>query len=241
MNIQVVHDYGQLCDAAAYIIASQVITKPDSVIGTASGGTVLGVYSKLVDLYEQGLVDFSSVKIFNNDEFQGLDKEHTQSRFNLLSANLIDRININPDNFHIPKGTAKEDFPECKRYEKSIDAAGGVDLQILGIGVNGHIGFNEPSDFFAPYTYLADLNETTREANVRFFGHISKVPQKAYSVGVGTIMRARKIILVAEGEWKAQAIKAMIQKRVTPQLPASILQFHGNVTVIIDEKAASML
>ncbi len=241
MNIQVVHNYEQLCEIAAYIIASQVITDPKSVLGTASGTTALGVYRKIEELYEDGYADFSKIRIFNLDEFLGLDRNHEQSRFNLLKANLIDRINIPPDNFFLPCGTAEEVFPECKRYEKLIDQTGGIDLQLLGIGVNGHIGFNEPSDHFAPYTYLADLSESTRRSNVSFFGHISDVPTKAYSMGIGTIMRARRVILVAEGEDKAWAIREMIQKRVTPQIPASILQFHNNATVLIDEAAASML
>lgn len=241
MNIQVVNNYEQLCEIAAYIIASQIITEPKSVFGTASGTTSLGVYSRLAELYESGHVDFSKTKIFNLDEFYGLDRNHEQSRYNLLRANLVDRINISPDSFNTPCGTAEEVFPECKRYEKLIDQTGGIDLQLLGIGVNGHIGFNEPADFFAPYTYLADLNESTRKSNVSFFGHISDVPGKAYSMGIGTIMRARRILLIAEGKDKAWAIREMIQKRVTPQIPASILQFHNNVTVLIDETAASML
>lgn len=241
MNIQVVHNYEQLCKMAAYIVASQIITDPNSVIGTASGSTVLGVYNGLVELYEAGHVDFSKVKLFNLDEFYGLDKHHEQSRYNLIKANLVDRINMPLENFNLPCGTAEEVFPECKRYEKLIDHTGGIDLQLLGIGVNGHIGFNEPSDYFAPYTYLVELSESTRSSNVSFFGHISEVPTKAYSVGIGTIMRAENILLIAEGEDKAWAIKEMIQKRVTPQIPASILQFHDNVTVLIDEAAASML
>ena len=241
MNIQVVQSYEQLCRIAAYTIASQIVSNPKSIIGTASGSTVIGVYSKLVNLYETGDVDFNNVRIFNMDEFLGLDKDHEQSRYNLIKTNLVDRINMPLENFNIPCGTADEIFPECKRYEKLIDQFGGIDFQLLGIGVNGHIGFNEPSDFFAPYTYLAELNESTRQSNLSFFDDIVDVPNKAFSIGVGTIMRARRILLVAEGEDKAWAIKEMIQKRVTPLLPASILQFHGNATILIDEAAASML
>lgn len=241
MNIQVVQSYEQLSKIAAYIVASQVVTNPNSVLGTATGTTTIGVYSKLVNLYEEGDVDFCKVKIFNLDEFLGLDKKHEQSRYNFIRTNLVDRINIPLENFNIPCGSVEETFPECKRYEKSIDAAGGIDLQILGIGVNGHIGFNEPADFFAPYTYLADLTESTRKSNVNFFNHITEVPKQAFSVGIGTIMRARKILLVAEGEEKALAIKEMLQKKVTPYFPASVLQLHNDVTVLIDGAAASKL
>lgn len=241
MNIQVVQNYEQLCKIAAYIIASQIVTDPKSIIGTASGETVIGVYTELVELYEAGHLDFSKVKVFNLDEFMGLDKSHEQSRYNFIKTNLIDRINMPIENFNIPNGTAPEVFPECKRYEKLIDHSGGIDLQILGLGVNGHIGFNEPSDIFTPYTYLADLEEETRRSNICFFDSLSDVPKQAYSVGIGTIMRAKKILLVAEGYEKAWAIKEMIQKRVTPSVPASILQFHQNATILIDEAAASML
>ncbi len=243
MNIQVVQNYGQVSRIAAFIIASQIITDPRSILGTASGETAIGVYAELAELYDAGYLDFSKVRMFNLDEFRNLDKSHEQSRYNFIKANLIDRVNIPIANFNIPNGTVPESdvFAECKRYEKLIDSSGGIDVQLLGLGVNGHIGFNEPADFFAPYTYLADLREETRQSNICFFDDIDQVPRQAFSVGIGTIMRARKIVLVAEGYEKAWAIKEMIQKRVTPQVPASILQFHPDATILIDEAAASML
>ena len=241
MNIQVVQSYEQLSRIAAYIIASQIVTNPRTIFGTASGSTSIGVYSELSELYDAGYLDFSKVKIFNLDEFLGLDKSHEQSRYNFIKTNLVDRINMPVENFNIPNGTATEIFAECKRYEKLIDSSGGIDLQLLGIGVNGHIGFNEPGDFFTPYTYLADLEDDTRKSNLSFFEELDQVPRQAFSVGIGTIMRARKILLVAEGYEKAWAIKEMIQKRVTPGMPASILQFHADATILIDEAAASML
>ena len=241
MNIQVVQDYEQMSRIAAFMIASQVISKPQSVIGTAPGDTTLGAYSRLVDYYEAGDVDFSKLRIFNLDEYWGLDKDHVQSAYNYMKTNLVDRINMSPDAFYIPDGAVKDVFPECKRYEKSIDQCGGIDLQLLGLGRNGHIGFNEPSDYFSPYTYLVDLSETTREDNAHFFRNIDEVPREAISMGIGTIMRARRILLVATGYEKASAVREMIAKRVTPACPASILQFHPDTTILLDEAAASLL
>lgn len=241
MNIQVVQNYEQLSRIAAFMIATQVISKPASIIGTAPGYTTLGVYSSLADHYESGDLDFSKVQIFNLDEYWGLDRDHVQSHYNYIKTNIIDRINVPLDSFNIPNGAAIDVFQECKRYEKSIDKAGGIDLQLMGIGRNGHIGFNEPSDCFSPYTYLVKLSDTTREANAHFFRNIDEVPREAISMGIGTIMRARKIILVASGIEKAPAIREMIAKRITPSCPASILQFHPDVTILIDEAAASFL
>ncbi len=241
MNIQVVQNYEQLCKIAAFIIAAQVISKPKTVLGTATGSTALGVYSSLCDIYEDGDVDFSKTQIFNLDEYWGLDKTHIQSHYNYIRTNLVDRINIPEDSFNIPDGSAIEVFEECKRYEKSIDKAGGIDLQLLGLGRNGHIGFNEPSDYFSPYTYLVELLELTRISNAHFFNHINEVPKEAISMGIGTIMRAKKVLLVASGYEKASAIREMVEKKVTPACPASILHFHQDATILIDEAAASLL
>lgn len=241
MNIQVVQNYEQLSRIAAFMIATQVISKPDSIIGTATGSTALGVYSSLVEHYESGDVDFSRIKIFNLDEYWGLDKDHVQSHYNYIRTNLVDRINVSVDSFNIPNGAAVDVFPECKRYEKFIDKSGGIDLQLLGLGRNGHIGFNEPADNFSPYTYLVELSDLTRESNAHFFSKFDEVPREAISMGIGTIMRARKILLVASGIEKASAIRDMIAKRVTPECPASILQFHPDTTILIDEAAASLL
>lgn len=241
MNIQVVQNYEQMSRIAAFMIASQVISKPKSIIGTAPGDTTLGAYSRLVEYYEAGDVDFSKIQIFNLDEYWGLDKDHVQSAYNYMKTNLVDRINMSPDDFHIPNGAAMDIFPECKRYEKSIDQCGGIDIQLLGLGRNGHIGFNEPSDCFSPYTYLVGLSDTTREDNAHFFRNIDEVPREAISMGIGTIMRARKILLVASGYEKASAVREMVAKRVTPACPASILQFHPDTTILIDEAAASLL
>lgn len=241
MNIQVLPDYEQLCKIAGYMIASQVISKPNTVLGAATGATALGVYSALCNHYDAGDVDFSRTKIFNLDAYYGLEKSHIQSHYNYTVTNLIDRINVPIESFFIPDGVTNDVHAECKNYEKLIDLMGGIDLQLLGLGRNGHIGYNEPSDSFSPYTYLVDLSETTREANAHYFEHISDVPHKAISMGIGTIMKAKKIILFASGYEKATAVREMVEKRVTPKCPASILQFHSNVTVLLDEAAASML
>jgi len=241
MNIQVVQNYEQMSRIAAFMIASQVVSKPKSIIGTAPGDTTLGAYARLAEYYEAGDVDFSKIQIFNLDEYWGLDKDHVQSHYNYMKTNLVDRINMSPDAFYIPNGAAVDIFPECKRYEKFIDSCGGIDIQLLGIGINGHIGFNEPSDYFSPYTYLVELSEVTRESNAHFFRSIDEVPREAISMGIGTIMRARKILLVASGYEKASAVREMIAKKVTPCCPASILQFHPDTTILIDEAAASLL
>lgn len=241
MNIQVVHDYKQLSRIAAFMITTQVISKPNTIIGTAAGSTTLGVYDALADHYDNGDVDFSKTQIFNLDEYWGFDKDHVQSNYNYIKTNLIDRINVQKDCFYSPNGAVMEVFPECKRYEKFIDQCGGIDIQLLGLGRNGHIGFNEPSDFFAPYTYLVELSETTRTANSRFFKNIDEVPREAISMGIGTIMRARRILLLASGVEKAAAVRDMIAKKVTPACPASILQFHPDATILLDEAAASLL
>lgn len=241
MNIQVVQNYEQMSRIAAFMIASQVIYKPTTIFGTSPGETTLGIYSCLAEHYEMGDVDFSKIRIFNLDEYWGLDKDHVQSHHNYIKTNVVDRINMSPDAFNIPDGAALDIFPECKRYEKYIDQCGGIDIQLLGIGRNGHIGFNEPSDCFSPYTYLVELSEETREDNAHFFHNIDDVPREAISMGIGTIMRARKIVLVASGYEKASAIREMIAKRVTPACPASILQFHPDATIIIDEAAAALL
>jgi glucosamine-6-phosphate deaminase len=241
MNIQVFPDYDQVRKIAAYIIASQIITKPTTIMGTATGSTALGVYASLVDHYDAGDLDFSKVRIFNLDEYWGFDKDHQQSHYNFIKTNLVDLINMPNESLYVPDGTAVEVFPECKRYEKFIDKCGGIDIQLLGLGRNGHIGFNEPGDHFSPYTYLAELSESTREANAIYFHNLDEEPREAISMGIGTIMRARKIVLVASGYEKATAVREMIAKKITPDCPASILQFHPDVTILIDEAAASML
>jgi glucosamine-6-phosphate deaminase len=241
MKVQVYNDYDHARRVAAFMIAAQVISKPTSIIGSATGSTSLGVYAALVDHYDEGDVDFTKTKIFNLDEYWGFDKDHIQSHYNFIKTNLIDLINIPTESFCIPDGAAVEVFPECKRYEKLIDQSGGIDVQLLGLGRNGHIGFNEPSDHFSPYTYLVELSESTREANASFFSGIDEVPREAISMGIGTIMRARKIILVATGYDKATAVKQMLAKSINPLCPASILQIHSDATILIDQAAASML
>ena len=241
MKIYEVKDYQEMSRKAANILSAQVILKPDCVLGLATGSTPIGTYDQLVDWYNKGDVDFSEVKTVNLDEYKGLDKTNDQSYYYFMHKHLFDRVNINPDNTHVPDGTEPDAEKECARYEELIRSMGGVDIQLLGLGHNGHIGFNEPDSSFAKVTHCVDLTESTIEANKRFFASADDVPRQAYTMGIGTIMKAKKILLVASGADKAEIIAKSLTGPVTPQVPASILQFHNDVTVVCDEAAFSKL
>lgn len=241
MRLIVVDNYEEMSRKAASIISSQIILKPDSILGLATGDTPLGVYKELIRLYNDKELDFSNVKTFNLDEYYGLDKENPQSYNYYMFNNFFNHINIDKSNVHIPNGMAENIEEECSNYEKSIKSAGGIDLQILGIGGNGHIGFNEPDVNFEAETHLVTLDEKTIEANSRFFKSITEVPTKAFSMGIKTIMHSKKIVLLATGAAKAEAIKKALTEKICPEVPASILQLHQDVTVIIDKEAASLL
>lgn len=241
MNVGVYKDEQRIGQAAASVFAAQVISKPDSVLGLATGSSPIPVYNCLIEMYKKGIVDFSKVTTFNLDEYIGLTHEHPQSYYYFMQKNLFCGININEDAVHVPCGTAEDIDSEGVNYDKMIDAAGGIDVQILGIGNNGHIAFNEPCDEFPMLTHKVALTESTIEANRRFFSNKEEVPRFAISMGIGSIMKARKIILVATGKAKAQAVHDMVKGPVTPQCPASVLQLHPDVTVFVDEAAASML
>jgi len=240
MKVIITKTYEEMCQKAARIIAAQVTLKPDSVLGLATGSTPLGIYSELVKKHQQGELDFSEVCTVNLDEYVGLSADNEQSYRYFMNHNLFDHINIPKKYTYVPKGMADDPLDECDDYELLIQQLGGVDLQLLGIGGNGHIGFNEPADHFTAETHLTDLTESTIEANSRFFENKDSVPKQAITMGIGTIMQARKILLVANGESKAKAIYETLFGPVTPQVPASILRFHQDVTVIVDEAAFSM-
>lgn len=241
MRIVIAKDYDELSKKAANLLASQITLKPNSVLGLATGSTPMGAYSELIRIYEEGDISFSEVVTFNLDEYYGLDKENAQSYYYFMMENLFKNVNINKNNIYIPDGRAKDINNECLEYELKIKQAGGIDLQLLGIGRNGHIGFNEPDVKFEAETHLVTLDEDTIEANSRFFTAMEDVPRRAISMGIKTIMHSKKIILLASGEEKAETINSMINGKITPELPASVLQLHPDVVVLLDEKAACRL
>lgn len=241
MNVKVYKDANAIGEAAARIFAGQVIAKPDSILGLATGSSPIPTYSRLIEWYQQGILDFSQVTTFNLDEYMGLGHDHPQSYYYFMQENLFHGINVPVENIHVPCGTAEDIDNEGKRYDEMIAQAGGIDVQILGIGNNGHIAFNEPCEEFPMGTHKVALTQSTIEANTRFFASSDEVPRYAISMGIGSIMKARQIILVATGAAKAQAVYGMVKGPVTPQCPASVLQLHPNVTIFADEAAASQL
>ena len=242
MEVIVCKDYKVLGQRAALLFAAQVTGKPDSVFGFATGSSPISTYDYLAELYAAGAVDFSRATTYNLDEYYGMAPTEEQSYRKFMNDYLFSRINIRLENTHVLNGMTTDPEKECADYEKAIAAAGGIDMQLLGIGHDGHIGFNEPGDEFPKATHLVDLVPMTLQANARFFGgDINNVPRQALSMGIGSIMRARKVVLVANGADKANAVYGMVKGPVTPALPASILQFHPNVTVFLDEGAASRL
>lgn len=241
MRIVIAKDYQALSKKAAHIIAGQLIMKPDSVLGLATGSTPQGTYQTLVSMVEDGLVSFSKAQTFNLDEYYGLGHEDDQSYYWFMQENLFNKVDMDPSRIHIPNGLATDVTAECHDYEAQIRRCGGIDLQLLGIGRNGHIGFNEPDLKFEAITHLVDLDEDTIEANSRFFADKALVPRQAISMGIKTIMHAKKIVLLASGKEKASTVHDMVYGDIRPELPASVLQIHPDVTVIIDEAAAEGL
>ena len=239
MRIYEAEDYQDMSRKAANILAAQVILKPDCVLGLATGSSPVGTYDQLVEGYNRGDLDFSEVKTVNLDEYIGLDRGNDQSYYYFMHSHLFDRINIDPANTNVPDGMAEDIGAECERYEELIRSLGGVDIQLLGIGRNGHIGFNEPADAFDRMTHCVDLTESTIEANKRFFASADDVPRQAVSMGIGTIMKAKKILLIASGEDKADAVAKAFFGPVTPEVPPSILQLHDVVVGSADRAALS--
>lgn len=239
MKIIKAKDYEEMSRRAANVIASQVIMKPNCVLGLATGSTPIGTYKELIARYEMGDLDFGDVTSVNLDEYKGLPKENDQSYFYFMNHNLFQYININPERTFLPDGTEPDSDKECARYEAVIAETGGVDLQLLGLGHNGHIGFNEPAEDFANVTHCVDLQESTIEANKRFFASADDVPRQAYTMGIGTIMRAKKILIIVSGADKADIVQKLLFGPVTPQVPASVLQMHPDVTLVADEAALS--
>lgn len=239
MELVIVDSYRELSLRAAAHVAALLRRKPNAVLGLATGSTPVGLYQELVRLHRQEGLDFSRVTTFNLDEYWGLPDDHPASYHRFMQENLFGLVNLRPENTHIPSGTAENMEAECERYEEAIRRAGGIDLQILGIGQNGHIGFNEPGTPFTSRTRVVDLTEDTRRANARFFPSLEEVPRRAVTMGIATIMEAREILLLASGKEKAAALAAAVEGEVTPEVPASVLQTHPRVTVLADRAAAA--
>ena len=241
MNICKAKNYQDMSRKAANIISAQVIMKPHCVLGLATGSSPIGTYKQLIEWYNKGDLDFARVMSINLDEYKGLSPENPQSYRYFMNTNLFDHVNIDKTRTFVPNGLEPDPEKACAAYEEIIRQSGGIDLQLLGLGRNGHIGFNEPADSFARETHCVNLTESTIDANKRFFESENDVPRQAYTMGIGSIMKARKILVVVSGEDKADALEATICGPITPQVPASILQLHNDVTIVADEAAMSKL
>ena len=236
MKFITVDTYQKLSRQAANIISAQVILKPDSVLGLATGSSPLGTYKQLIEWYEKGDIDFSKVTSVNLDEYVGLDGTNDQSYRYFMNKNFFEHINIDINNTFVPNGCAVDLAGEGKRYDEHIAELGGIDLQLLGIGLDGHIGFNEPDKYFVKSTHVVDLHESTIKANFRFFANIDEVPKRAITMGMVSIMQAKKILLIASGKKKRDILEKAFYGPITPEIPASILQLHPDITVIYSEK-----
>jgi glucosamine-6-phosphate deaminase len=233
-------DYGEMSRKAAAVIQAQLTVKPESVLGLATGSSPIGLYDALVKAYENGEVDFARARTVNLDEYRGLAPDNEQSYRYFMQKHLFSRVNINLANTYVPNGLAADPDAECRRYDSVIERLGGTDLQLIGIGHNGHIGFNEPSDEFIAGTHLASLAEKTIEANRRFFERLEDVPRAAFTMGIGTIMKAALVLLIVSGAEKSAVLKEAFYGPVTPRLPASVLQLHRNVILAGDAAALSL-
>ena len=241
MNIKVYDNENLAGKASAMLIGAQILRKPESVLGFATGSTPVIAYKELIKMTDGKLLDWGRITTFNLDEYVGLPADHDQSYQYFMKEKLFNHVNLREKAIHLPDGMAKDPEAECMAYERAIREAGGVDLQLLGIGRNGHIGFNEPATAFAPHTQCVELTDDTIEANARFFSKADDVPRKALTMGIGTIMRAWQIVLIATGADKARAVSSMVLGPIDPQCPASILQTHPRVTIILDRAAAVAL
>jgi len=241
MRVIVCENYEEMSKKAAQLVAGQVALKPDSVLGLATGSSPVGMYENLAKMCNAGELDFSEVKSYNLDEYYPIEKSNRQSYYYFMNEQLFSKINIKPENTHIPNGEAKDPVKECEEYEKAVDSCGGVDIQILGIGQNGHIGFNEPAENLESYTHLTDLTENTIEANSRFFTKDEIIPTKALTMGMATILKAKKIILLANGEGKSRVVAELMNDKITTSVPATMLKMHSDVVLICDKEAYKLV
>ena len=234
-------DYADVSRKAANIMAAQVQLQPDCVLGLATGSSPVGAYQELIAKYQAGELDFSQVKAANLDEYVGLTKDHDQRYAYFMRSNLFDHINIDQANCNIPNGMNPDAEAECARYDAVIESLGGVDLQLLGLGPNGHVGFNEPGDALVRDTNKIELTKATIDANARFFATRDDVPKYAYTMGIGAIMKAKRVLMVVSGANKAQAVKDCFFGPIRPQAPGSILQLHPDFILVADEAALSLV
>lgn len=241
MKIYCGDNYQEMSRKAANIISAQVIMKPDCVLGLATGSTPIGIYKQLIEWFKKGDLDFSKVKTVNLDEYKGLSHNNNQSYYYFMNENLFKHVNLDPANTYLPDGLAEDAAAECVRYNGVITSLHGVDMQLLGIGHNGHIGFNEPGQAFEKETHCVKLTESTIEANSRLFDKEEEVPRYAFTMGIKSIMQAKKILLVASGEDKAEIVRKAFFGPVTPEVPASILQLHNDVTLVGDKAALRLV
>jgi glucosamine-6-phosphate deaminase len=241
MKIIRAKDYADMSRKAANVISAQVIMKPNCVLGLATGGTPVGTYQQLIEWYNKGDIDFSEVTTVNLDEYRGILKDNPQSYWYFMHKNFFDSVNVRPEAIHVPDGADLDAQEACRNYDQIIHNVGGIDLQLLGIGPDGHIGFNEPNAAFELGTHCVELTESTIEANKRFFEKKEDVPRQAYTMGIKSIMQARKVLMVANGANKADIIKTAFFGPVTPEVPASILQMHPDFTLVLDAEAAAKI
>ena len=241
MVVDIVANYDEMSLRAADIVAGKIREHPDAALGFATGGTPIGLYRELVRRHVAEGLDFSRITTFNLDEYLGLPAEHEQSYHYFMHKHLFSQVNVQPDRVHIPDGLAPNPTAHCTWYEDKISHCGGLELQILGIGTNGHLGFNEPGASLGSRTRVVALARTTRQDNARFFNSIDEVPAEAITMGIGTILEAKTVLLLASGSGKAQAISASLEGPVTAMVPASALQLHPDVHVVIDRAAAASL
>lgn len=241
MRISIVKEFDELSSKAAAFVEQQMLTNSHSVLGLATGSTPLGLYQKMIEGYVAGSISYQNVKTINLDEYWGLGKKHSQSYYSFMYENLFKHINVSLDNTHLPNGRASSPERECDRYEKLLDTIGPPDLQILGMGTNGHIGFNEPGTRRDSMTHLVALDRSTRENNSRFFNSLEEVPTHAITLGISSILKSRQILLLVAGESKAEAMKQLMMQEVSEAFPASFLWEHPNVTVIADRAACSLI
>ncbi len=237
MRIVVCENYDEMSKKAAEIVAAQMKEKPDSILGLATGSTPLGLYNELIEMNKNGEIDFSKISSFNLDEYYPIKRTNDQSYYYFMNENLFSKVNIDIKNTHVPNGEAPDPEAECAAYDKMIDESAGVDVQILGIGQNGHIAFNEPDTMLNANTHLTSLTQNTIEANARFFSDISEVPTSALTMGIGSILKAKKIILLASGAAKKEAVKELLTSNITTSNPATMLKLHPDVVILCDKEA----
>lgn len=239
MKIYKGKDYVEACEIAAQIIAAQIKEKPNCTLGLATGSSPIGIYNSLIEKYKKGELDFSKVSSINLDEYKGLSPENDQSYRYFMNSHLFDHVNINKEHTYVPNGLNPDADAACAEYDKIIENSNGIDLQLLGIGHNGHIGFNEPCSTFPKTTHCVDLTQSTIDANARFFETIDMVPKQAYTMGIGSIMQAETVLVIVSGKEKADIFQKAFFGPITPEVPASVLQLHRNAIIVGDKAALS--